>query len=393
LTAVLRVGYTCHDSLPSPATSTQQIIWTLVEVARLGVHVTLTVPAFRGQARGNPAVAAYYGVPAREVPDSFHVSAIGATSPRAPLAIGWFDWRLGPRFRHSHNDVMWTRDPVAAVSLLRADLPTIFETYRTDIATSHRFAPWRAFVLRHPRLVGVIAHSRLTARAFTAAGVADAQCLTAYNGFAPAVMTPAIDRGEARQRLGLPAADRLVVYTGHIGGAKGTDALVDLASRVPEGRFVLVGAERTPGDARRIETRAQALGTDNIVVRPHVPVADVALYLYAADCLIIPPTDEPLRRYGRTVLPMKTFSYLGAGRAIVAPRLPDIEEVLTHDDSACLVSPTDTDDAARMVRDLLADRAQMDRLGARACQVARGFTWAARAQRIVAFLNARCGAA
>jgi starch synthase len=392
LNPVLRVGYTCHDSLPSSATSTQQLVWTLVEVARLGVRVALTVPAFRGSARNGSDVAAYYGVAAGEVPDSFHVSAIGASAPELGVAIGWFDWRLGPRFRHSQNDIMWTRDPIAAVSLLRADLPTVFETYRADMATRAAFAPWRAAVLGHRRLVGVIAHSRLAAQAFTNAGLPDARRLIAYNGFAPLVMMPAIDRAEARAHLDLPASERLVVYTGHIGAAKGTDALVEVAARVPDARFVLVGAERTPGDLARLEKRARELGARNILIRPHVPVREVSRYLYAADCLIIPPTDEPLRKFGRTVLPMKTFSYLAAGRAIVAPRLPDIEEVLTDDDTACLVSPSAVADAAHAVRDLLADQARMDRLAARACQVADTFTWAARARRIVGFLRDRTAA-
>ena len=384
---MLRVGYTCHDGFPSPATSTQQIIWTLVEVARLGVQVTLTIPAFRGATRRSADVAAYYGIPAGDVPESFHVSAVGLSAPQARLAVGWFDWSLGTRFRHSQNDVMWTRDPVAAISLLRADLPTVFETYRQDMATSARFAPWRAAVLGHRRLLAVIAHSRLATRAFVAAGVPESKCLTAYNGFAPSLMAPVVDRSTARARLRLPARERLVVYAGHIGVEKGTDVIVDLAARVPEARFVLVGAERGAGDAARIESRSREVGTGNLAVHPHVPVSQVSLYLYAADCLIIPPTDEPLHKFGRTVLPMKTFSYLAAGRAIVAPRLPDIEEVLTHDVTACLVSPSDVDEAAHALRALLADSERMDRLAAHACQVSPEFTWAARARRIVDFLG------
>ncbi|MGC4085323.1 MAG: glycosyltransferase [Vicinamibacterales bacterium] len=119
---------------------------------------------------------------------------------------------------------------------------------------------------------------------------------------------------------------------------------------------------------------------------PRVDLTDVATYLYAADCLVIPPTDEPLRRYGRTVLPMKIFSYMAAGRPILAPALPDIREVLTDDVNAVLVAPGDVHGAARSVRALLENRPRADALGLSARASARDYTWEARATRITSWL-------
>ena len=47
---------------------------------------------------------------------------------------------------------------------------------------------------------------------------------------------------------------------------------------------------------------------------------------------------------------MKTFSYLAAGRPIVAPDLPDLREVLRHNENALLVPPDDVDAAAAAIR-------------------------------------------
>src|SRR5258705_561436 len=41
----LRLAYSCHDRFPSPDTNTQQIFWTVIEVARLGARVDLFVPS------------------------------------------------------------------------------------------------------------------------------------------------------------------------------------------------------------------------------------------------------------------------------------------------------------------------------------------------------------
>ena len=179
------------------------------------------------------------------------------------------------------------------------------------------------------------------------------------------------------------------MYTGHVGPQKGTDALVALAAALPDAMFVIVGVDEGTGERRRIEARAAAAGAGNLLLVPRVAVADVAPYLYAADCLVIPPTDEPLTRYGRTVLPMKVFSYLAAGRPILAPRLPDLEEVLTDAVTAVLVPPGDVRAAAAALAGVLADRARAARLGEAAAAASTQFTWAARAGKIVTFLERR----
>ena len=87
-------------------------------------------------------------------------------------------------------------------------------------------------------------------------------------------------------------------------------------------------------------------------------------------------------RYRRTVLPMKVFSYMAAGRPIVAPDLPDIREVLANGQTALLVPPDDTNAAVAAVRGLLQDSARADRMGSAAREASRRFTWEARAQKI-----------
>jgi glycosyltransferase involved in cell wall biosynthesis len=101
---------------------------------------------------------------------------------------------------------------------------------------------------------------------------------------------------------------------------------------------------------------------------------------------LIPPTSAPLQRFRRTVLPMKVFMYLAAGRPILAPRLPDVEEVLTDGQTARLVVPDDPAEAANALTHLLADRALQDRLSRNALALAAQYTWTARARRIMDFV-------
>jgi glycosyltransferase involved in cell wall biosynthesis len=387
---MLRLCYSCHDSFPSSDTNTQQIFWTLLEVSRLGVEIDLFVPSVQPADPSDPraGIARYYGADARDLPHGFKLKVLRRRPAGSALAKGWFDWQAARHLARASADLVWTRDVLTVVSCIRAGLDVVFETYRPDLAKATRFALWRRAVIGNRHLRGVIAHSSLAAAAFSSAGVPAERCLVAHNGFAPAVMEPMLERADARARLGLPDDRPLVVYTGHVGREKGTDALLELAGAANGVRVVLVGVEPGSAEERRTADTIRRLGIENVILRARVPVFDVAAYLYAADCLVIPPTAEPLDRYGGTVLPMKVFMYLAAGRPILAPDLPDMREVLADGRTACLVPPNDIRSAARRLEELLSDRNLQDRLSREARAAAREHTWSARARRIAGFLPA-----
>lgn len=76
-----------------------------------------------------------------------------------------------------------------------------------------------------------------------------------------------------------------------------------------------------------------------------------------ADVLVIPPSADPLQQFGRTVLPLKVFQYLAAGRPIVTGEVPDTAE----------------------------------RRGAAARRDASGLTWSARGEALLEFLHEHVG--
>lgn len=385
----LRIGYTCHDAFPSTHTNTQQIYWTLSEVARLGHRVELVVPALRLAPSETPeaTLARHYGADSAHVPPTLRIVAAGDREPRTSLAKGRFDWTACARFSRETHDLIWTRDPLALVQAVRRGLPVVFETFRPDFAEARTFAAWRLVTLRARQCAGVITHSQLAADAFVRAGVPSSRVLVAHNGHAPSLMEPALGRAEARARAGLPGDRPLVVYAGHAGPQKGSHALLALAAALPEIRLALVGVDEGTAEHAWLTREAAAAGAGNVLLLPRVGVADVATYLYAADCLIVPPTDAPLRRYGRTVLPIKLFPYMAAGRPILAPALPDVSEVLADGVNAVLVKPDDLASAVDALRALLADHARAERLALAARDASLQFTWAARAARISDWLT------
>ncbi|MEK7256787.1 MAG: glycosyltransferase, partial [Bacteroidota bacterium] len=103
--------------------------------------------------------------------------------------------------------------------------------------------------------------------------------------------------------------------------------------------------------------------------------------------LIIPPDSAPLEKHGRTVLPFKTFLYLAAGRPVVAPRQPDMEEVLVHEYNSLLVEPNNFADCARAIERLLNDPALHLKICENAAASVKELTWEERARKIIGWLT------
>jgi glycosyltransferase involved in cell wall biosynthesis len=186
---------------------------------------------------------------------------------------------------------------------------------------------------------------------------------------APADADPAGVR-ELRQRLGLASTDPVVVYSGTFEAYQGLPELIEaipmVRARVPDVRFVFVGADRANGTIA--DGPAAALVESGVLrVVERQPRADMAEYLALADVLVSP------RAYGGN-LPLKVFDYLAAGRPIVATDIPTHRTVLTEE-RAVLVDPSSAALAGGIVA-VLGDPVRARRLAAAAHGYARShFGW------------------
>jgi glycosyltransferase involved in cell wall biosynthesis len=115
-----------------------------------------------------------------------------------------------------------------------------------------------------------------------------------------------------------------------------------------------------------------------------VPQQEVMRGLARACIAVLPNRDDPDSRF---TSPIKLFEYMAAGCAIVASDLPPLRAVLAEDE-AVWVRPGDPGSLAEGIRRLAADPERARRMGERAREKARGFTWRARAERLADLLRA-----
>ena len=381
-----RIAYVTDQRLPNTVATSEQILNMAAALATQGARLDLLVPHPRplpDPSTLRATLAAYYGVR-----PSFELVCLPEWT-WAPRPIGKTRHALlaTRQLRTRPGDLLYTRTVLAAVLGIVAGRQVVLETYHVLDRQRPATARVVSWLTRRDNLIGVVAHSGLARDGLIRAGAIDDRIAVFRNGFNPQRLAPVLSKNEARDRLGWNRSDRIVCYTGRVDVDKGARAILTLAAQTPDVTYVAVGdTERDPTDWLLQE--AAAAGCRNVRWFPAVPPSELGPYLYAADVLLIPPTAAPLDAYGRTVLPLKTYFYMAAGRPILAPALPDIAEVLSTENAA-LVPPDDPAAAADAVRRLLAQPEVAGSLAQVAQEAVAGLTWERRAADILAWIADR----
>lgn len=381
-----KVAIISDERFPHHATNTQQIIKNADALTSVGLPVELIIPVqwkglFKPGYSVSKAISQYYNVPERLTVRKL------PTVPASNLRIEKFTHCFASLI-YSYlkgYDVIYTRNEFTAIFGVLFGFKTVFETYRKFGDEYPRVMRFLSRFAKKSNFLGMILHSNLSLNSMKKAGFPEEKLKVFHNGFDYADMEPIYTKREARGKLGWAMEDRFVVYTGNMQQNKGLESVIDIAKRLPETNFVLVGG--TPSDVDRLKKYALQNNVNNVSFAGFKPINEVAIYLYAADCLIIPPVSAPLEKYGRTVLPFKTFLYLAAGRPVFAPLQDDLTEVLTNEYNAVLVKPDDLDMAAAALRQLLDDSAKLLRVSENAAESVKHLTWEARAKGIKEWLT------
>ena len=303
---------------------------------------------------------------------------VRAWAPLKPAALRHFCCGLTIPLRREFRqaDFVYTRNLWVAWMSILSGQRVVFDHYRPWPDQIPPLQFWLYKLFTHERFLGSICHSEYTRQKYIELGVPAAKLHCVHNGFEPARFEAAIPLDEAKRQIGVPPDAKTVVYTGRINHKKGLELVIRAARQLPELLFILVGSY---GDGP-IERLAAEL--PNVRVVPWQTEATLGRYIFAADVLLIPPSLQPLAKFGSTVLPLKLFFYLGSGRPILAGDTPDVAEVLRADETALLCQPDSLDALVDGLRQLTTDEALAARLATAAQAHSRNYTWEARARKI-----------
>jgi glycosyltransferase involved in cell wall biosynthesis len=383
----MRIVYLNAQHLPTTEVDSHQVVKTVSALAAEGADIELIVPHPLAWHRRTvneleEQVRRYYAVrhPFRLRP----VPTMMRTPWQMERAVAAFIATAGLRFRPGF-DILYIRNYLCTLSAYAAGLHFVLEAHR--LLPKHY--PGRARAVRRMRernrITGVVTNGDMITKVFLDLGFSPEQVLTAHNGFDPQDLEPLRTREEARAQLKLHPDEHIVFYGGHLQPHKGVDIFIELARQTPDIKYVLAGG--TPRDLEWFKTLMSPYELKNIQLLGWKPHGELVDYMYASDVLIIPPSSAPLWEYGRTTYPMKLYGYLATGRPIVAPRTPDVAEVIKDGETGFLVRPDDPQHTADVLRKVFGDPGYAERIGTAAQEAAQQFTWRRRAQLILAHLE------
>ena len=124
-------------------------------------------------------------------------------------------------------------------------------------------------------------------------------------------------------------------YVGHLYKGRGIELIIELAERLPEFGFQIVGGEKE--DLKRLSENSPK----NIFYHGFVPPIDTPRYRFFSDVLLMPykkglASEGSLSDTSPWMSPMKLFEYMSSRKPIISTDLPVLREVL-NDKNAILV--------------------------------------------------------
>ncbi len=376
--------------LPSQRAQSLQVVQAACAFARAGSPTTL-LHARRRKTPDLPPrqdLYSYYAVPPGERAQIVAVDCVDwiDLAPRAlqygparlqelTFARRAAEWVLAQRPRPR----VLSREVEAARDLLRKGHPGVFlEIHRVPGGNTRR--KWLLETASGAR--GLVAISGGVREDLLALGIDAQKVVVEHDAMEPSRFAHIPSREQARSELALPAGIPLVAYTGGLLSWKGVDVLLGAARKLPDVGFAIAGG--MTADVERLCSSAADLV--NVRLDGFQPPERVALYLAAADVLVVPNRSQPAIS-SRYTSPLKVFEAMAVGRAVVASDLPSLRELLTHDRDAWLVRPDDPDALAEGLRHVLDDDALRARLATTLHERAPAHTWDARAERLLAWFE------
>ena len=378
----LRIAYITKLALPSTDAATVQIVQTASALARAGAKLELFFPLEPSATNGSESALRDQLRQQYRTDCGFGLRPLGRN-----LGL-LYPFKAERAAARESFDLLHTRDVPNLLLGLSAGRRVSFESYRTPHGRTRVVQSLIRRAFDNPRFLGQVTHSRYAMERYLTAGYPAEKLRTIYNGFDPAAF--AVDRTPeaARRALGLP--ERATVgYAGRIAPFKRVDLLLDAAEAVPELSWVFIGATDRKEASALVE---QGNELPNVRFLGFRSGEELATAHQAADILVIPPSADPLERFGTTVLPLKLFQYLAAGRPLVVGDVADTAELLREGETCLRVPSDDLPSFIRGIRALAGDPERRARMGAASRALAQGLTWDARAAAFLAFLGERLAA-
>ena len=372
----MQVAYFSNSIIPSKWANSVHVVNMASALAELGHDVTLY--AYLRPLEGehslpdDEALTAHYGVPPNFRFAPIPEWAVPARSSVAALLIAL-------RQRLGDCELVIGRNPKACALAALMGLPTVFETHRPLKHISGVDAALTRLALRNLAFRAVVTISNsLRDILLKETSWPRERLLVAHDGASALV-------GVAPARLGRIGQPQ-IGYVGHLYEGRGIELIIELARRLPDADFHLIGGF----EEDIVCWRNKSTHLKNLNFVGHVPPAKTAAFRLGCDILLAPYQHDTGISGGNItsswMSPLKIFEYMAAGKAFVASDLPVLHEVLRADENCIMIPPDSVDAWEAALQRLIDDPDLRKSLGVTALlDFETRYSWRRRAETIVNF--------
>ena len=360
-----------------------------------GIHIREMIEAFRRLGHTVTVV----GAVGEGTPRGADISQVRARLPQAVFEMGALAYsaadypKLRRTLRMNHPDLIYKRHALLDVGVVfaakHAGIPLVLEVNTAYASPAlQQFEP-----LRFRRLA---AHAERTAfcsatmvatvstplAEYVRSVAGNANVMVVPNGTDPEKFRNDPGLGDhVRRALGCEQ-NAVVGWAGVLREWHRLDLLLEAMGDIPGAHLLLVG---DGPEQSRIERRAHELGlTGRFHITGRIPHQQMPEYLAAMDVAVA--ADD---RTGYAC-PMKILEYMAMERAVVAPRLPNIEDVVEDGHDAVLFDRASVDSLREVLTRLVGDPEARLRLGRNARQtIEMKRTWIGNARTILQLVEGR----
>jgi glycosyltransferase involved in cell wall biosynthesis len=271
---------------------------------------------------------------------------------------------------------IWAKRVFGLPLILEVNAPLFEERSKYGGVALKRLAMWTQwFTWRGADAVIVV--TSVLKRTVQQYGVADNRIHIMSNGVdSDHFQVTETQRQSIRDKLGI--ANRFVIgFTGFVRDWHGLDRILEILSEPAFNNAVLLVVGDGPA-REALVARAEELGVnDRFAVTGVVNRQEVPAYISSFDVAIQPNVVA-------YASPLKVLEYLSMGRAIIAPDLPNIREILRDRHNALLFDNSDPQHLKELLEAVMRDTALRQRLESAAHRTIseHGLTWRRNAERV-----------
>lgn len=280
--------------------------------------------------------------------------------------------------KNNNADLLFGRYSYGLFLLKNSGIPIIYEAHMLPTRKIHKFMETKIFKSENFKLLIVISNELKK------------DYLKAFPFLKSESIKVAHDGAEIRdlQKNGSIQKDyqieKEIGYVGSLYPGKGMEIILELASRLPDFNFHIVGGKDS--DIRYWKNKGY--NYKNLVFHGFVPNKLLYQYYNKFSIVLAPYKDEVKSRGGNNIekwmSPLKIFEYMSYEKAIIASNLNTIQEVLVDKENSLICSPNRIDEWINAIYLLSSNKILRNKLAKNGYNdLEKYYTWKIRAKNVL----------